>query len=89
LEKRNIKETCAKGAFEKGYKAKWSEETFQICSRLAKPSHVCELQDLANVIDSFFYEQELTRIEKNLGEEQFIVYRVIKSRGRRIITNTC
>ncbi|KYQ49645.1 hypothetical protein ALC60_11278 [Trachymyrmex zeteki] len=29
-----------------------------------------------------FYEQELARIEKNLQEEQFIIARVIKSRGR-------
>ena len=42
-----------------------------------------ELRDLADeVIDGIFYEQELARVEKNLEEEQFIVDRVIKSRGR-------
>jgi len=35
---------------------------------------VYELRDLADeeVIDSIFYEQELTRVEKNLEKEQFI-----------------
>ena len=42
-----------------------------------------ELSDLAGeVIDGIFYEQELGRIDKNLQEEEFIVDRVIKSRGR-------
>jgi len=31
-----------------------------------------ELRDLTD-IDSIFYKQELTRVEKNLEEEQFIV----------------
>jgi len=44
---------------------------------------VYELCDLAGeVIDGIFYEQELARVEKNLQEEEFIVDRVIKSRGR-------
>ena len=42
-----------------------------------------ELRDLANkIIDGIFYEQELARVEKNLDEEQFIVDRMIKTRGR-------
>ena len=50
------------------------------CSRLAKL--VYELRDLADeVIDDIFYEQE-TQVEKNLEEEQFIINRVIKSRGQ-------
>ncbi|KYQ53838.1 hypothetical protein ALC60_05456, partial [Trachymyrmex zeteki] len=74
----------AKGAFEKGYEANWSEEIFRIYRILdwRKP-HVYELSDLTDeVIDGIFYEQELARVEKNLQEEQFIVDRVIKSRGR-------
>jgi len=40
-----------------------------------------ELRDLADeVIDDIFYEQELTRVEKNLEEEQFIVDLLIKNR---------
>jgi len=40
------------------------------------------LRDLAEVIDSIFYEQESTRVEKNLEEKQFIIDHVIKNRGR-------
>ena len=74
----------AKGTFEKGYEARWSEEIFRIHRALEwrKPI-VYELRDLAGEdIDGIFYEQELARVEKNLQGEQFIVDRVIKSRGR-------
>ncbi|XP_018370871.1 PREDICTED: uncharacterized protein LOC108766206 [Trachymyrmex cornetzi] len=74
----------AKGAFVKRYEAKWSEEIFQIYRVLDwRNPHVYELRDLAGeVIDGIFYEQELARVEKNVEEEQFIVDRVMKSRGR-------
>ena len=74
----------AKVAFEKGYEAKWSEEIFRIHRVLEwRKPHVYELRDLADeVIDGFFYEQELSPINKNLQEGEFIVDRVIKSRGR-------
>lgn len=74
----------AKAAFEKGYEARWSEEIFRIHRILKwrKPP-VYELIDLADeVIDGIFYEQELARVEKDLEQEEFIVDRVIKSRGR-------
>ena len=51
--------------------------------------HVYELRDLADKVIVFFYEQELTRGEKNLEEEQFIVDRVIKSRERRALISKC
>ncbi|XP_011858854.1 PREDICTED: uncharacterized protein LOC105556376 [Vollenhovia emeryi] len=74
----------AKAAFEKGYEARWSEEIFRIHRILEwrKPP-VYELSDLTGeTIDGIFYEQELARVEKNLSEEEFIVDRVIESRGR-------
>jgi len=74
----------AKGIFEKGYEANWSEEIFRI-HRVLKWRNplVYELSDLAGeIIDGIFYEQELGRVDKNLQEEEFIVDRVIKSRGR-------
>src|SRR5580765_323535 len=74
----------AKVVFEKGYEAKWSEEIFRIHRVLEwrKPP-VYELSDLADeVIDGIFYEQELTPVNKNLQEGEFIVERVIKSKGR-------
>jgi len=74
----------AKAVFEKGYEARWSEEIFRIRRVLdwRKPL-VYELCDLADeVIDGIFYEEELARVEKNLQNEEFIVDRVLKSRGR-------
>jgi len=41
-----------------------------------------ELRDLADEVIGIFYEQKLTRVEKNLEEKQFIIDPVIKSRGR-------
>jgi len=70
-----VRVSRAKGTFEKGYEAKWSEEIFRIRRVLEwrKPL-VYELSDLAGeVIDGIFYEQELARVEKNLQEEEFIV----------------
>ena len=75
----------AKVTFEKGYKAKWSEEIFRIHRVLKwRRPHVYELSDLSGeVIDGIFYEQELTLVnKKNLEEEEFIVDKIIKSKGR-------
>src|SRR5436190_564015 len=79
-----VRVSRAKVAFEKGYEAKWSEEIFRIHRVLEwRKPHVYELRDLAyEVIDGFFYEQELSPINKNLQEGEIIVDRVIKSRGR-------
>lgn len=74
----------AKAAFEKGYEAKWSEEIFRIHRVLEwRKPRVYEICDLAGeVIDGIFYEQELTSVNKDLQGEEFIIERVIKSRGR-------
>nr|XP_012216150.1 PREDICTED: uncharacterized protein LOC105668351 [Linepithema humile] len=80
----HVRISRAKVVFEKGYEARWSEEIFRIYRILdwRKP-RVYELSDLAGeVIDGIFYKQELARVEKNLQEEEFIVDRVIRSRGR-------
>jgi transposase InsO family protein len=79
-----VRVSRAKGTFEKGYEANWTEEIFRIqrIFEWRKP-RVYELSDLAGeVIDGIFYEQELARVEKNLQEAEFIVDRVIKSKGR-------
>lgn len=74
----------AKAAFEKGYEAGWSEEIFRIHRVLEwRRPPVYELSDLqGEVIDGIFYEQELTHVIKDLREGEFIVDRVIKTRGR-------
>ncbi|XP_036146671.1 uncharacterized protein LOC118646892 [Monomorium pharaonis] len=78
-----VRVSRAKATFEKGYEAGWSEEIFRIHRVLEwRKSRVYELSDLVGeVIDGIFYEQELARVEKNLREDEFIVDRVIKSRG--------
>lgn len=79
-----VRVSRAKATFEKGYEARWSEEIFRVHRVLIwRKPHVYELADLAGeVIDGIFYEQELSRIEKDLQKEEFIVDRVIKSKGR-------
>ncbi|XP_024867743.1 uncharacterized protein LOC112451997 [Temnothorax curvispinosus] len=79
-----VRVSRTKATFEKGYEARWSEEIFRIHRVLEwRKPRVYELSDLADeVIDGIFYEQELARVEKNLREEEFIVDRVIKTRGR-------
>ena len=74
----------AKVTFEKGYEAKWSKEIFRIHRVLEwRKPHVYELSDLTGeVIDGIFYEQELSLIEKNLDGEEFIVDKIIRSKGR-------
>ncbi|XP_071576891.1 uncharacterized protein [Temnothorax nylanderi] len=78
-----VRVSRTKATFEKGYEARWSEEIFRIHRVLEwRKPRVYELSDLADeVIDGIFYEQELARVEKNLQEEEFIVDRVIKTRG--------
>lgn len=79
-----IRVSRAKSTFEKGYEAGWSEEIFRIHRVLKwrKPL-VYELSDLAGeIIDGIFYEQEL--VDKNLQEEEFIIDRVIRSKGRGV-----
>ena len=77
----------AKGAFEKGYEAGWSEELFVIKRainwRFNSPA-VYELRDLAGEeIDGLFYEQELADVtNKDIQNDEFIVEKVIRTRGR-------
>lgn len=79
-----VRVSRAKATFEKGYEAKWSEEIFRIHRVLEwRKPRVYELSDLSGeVIDGIFYEQELAQVIKDLHGEEFIVDRVIKSRGR-------
>ncbi|XP_025162982.1 uncharacterized protein LOC112590499 [Harpegnathos saltator] len=79
-----VRVSRAKGVFEKGYEANWTEEIFRI-HRIFKwrNPRVYELSDLSGeVIDGIFYEQELAGVNKNLQEEEFIVDKVIRRRRR-------
>ncbi|EFN88599.1 hypothetical protein EAI_10827, partial [Harpegnathos saltator] len=80
----HVRISRAKGVFEKGYEANWTEEIFRIHRILEwRNPRVYELNDLSGeVIDGIFYEQELAGVNKNLQEEEFIVDKVIRRRGR-------
>lgn len=79
-----VRVSRAKGTFEKGYEANWSEEIFLIHRVLEwRNPTVYELKDLSGeIIDGIFYEQELARVSKNVQQEEFIIDKVIRSRGR-------
>lgn len=74
----------AKTAFEKGYEERWSEEIFKIhrISTNRQPP-VYELSDLeGEVIDGFFYEEEISVVRKNIDEEEFIIDQILQSKGK-------
>lgn len=74
----------AKTAFEKGYEVRWSEEIFKI-HRILKNRQppVYELTDLEDeVIDGFFYEEELSVVKKNIAEDEFIIDQILKTKGK-------
>lgn len=74
----------AKTAFEKGYEVRWSEEIFKIHRILTnRQPPVYELADLHDeVIDGFFYEEEISVVKKNITETEFIIDKIIKSKGK-------
>lgn len=74
----------AKGVFAKGYEAGYTEEIFIITKiNQTRTPHVYEIKDQAGeIIDGFFYEQELSPVNKNLEEEEFLIDKVIKRKGK-------
>ncbi len=77
----------ARDVFAKGYESGWTLELFKI-SRISSSSYppVYILQDLAaEEIDGFFYEEELSRVKKDLKKVFFEVVEILKTRvsGRK------
>ena len=63
--------------FEKGYRPKWSEEHFQIKSRIPKRKPVLKLaDDLGDKIKGQFYQEELQPIEEN----RYLIERIFRKR---------
>lgn len=74
----------ARNIFAKGYEGGWTVELFKISgiSRVRHP-HVYFLKDLADEeIGGFFYEEELSRVKKDLDKEVFEIDQVLETRGR-------
>ncbi len=68
--------------FRKGYLGDWSQEIFEITSRLPTAPVTYELKDLTGEpIKGRFYEPELQKILKS-DSEHFIIDRILKTRKR-------
>ena len=68
--------------FRKAYLGEWSEEIFEVASRLPTTPVTYELRDLASeLIKGRFYEPEVQKVLKS-GDEHFDVDRILKTRKR-------
>ena len=74
-----------KYTFQRDYQQKWTEEIFRVRRRLHKQGfNLYELKDLMDeLIDGYFYEQELQRVPKNVDSAVFRVEKVIRNRQRQ------
>ena len=74
----------AKNVFEKGYESGWTVELFKIDRISETRNHVVYfLKDLSGEeIEGFFYEQELSRVRKDLESETFEIEAILKEAGR-------
>lgn len=79
-----VRISTAKNVFAKAYEGTFTEELFRI-ARISKnrAPYAYILEDLSGeAIDGIFYEQELTRVRKNLEKDTFIVEKVLATKGR-------
>jgi len=66
--------------FRKGYLGDWSEEIFEISTRLPTVPVTYELRDLlGESIKGRFYEMEIQRVLKS-DDERFVVDRILKTK---------
>lgn len=73
-----------KGVFDKAYSGGWSKELFRIkrISTSRQPP-VYFLKDLADVdLTGFFYEEELSRVQKDLEKDVFEVDEILRTKGQ-------
>lgn len=79
-----VRVSTAKGTFQKSSECSFTEEIFKIKRILqTRAPYVYILQDLAEEeIDGIFYEQELSRVRKDLENDTLIVKEILKTRGR-------
>ena len=77
-----VRITMQRQPFRKGYTGHWSEEIFEIASRVPTTQVTYELRDLAaESIKGRFYEPEIQKVIKR-DDERFEVERIIKTRKR-------
>lgn len=70
-------------AFRKAYEGGWTLELFRIVRiDTSRQPPVYILEDLAgDKIDGYFYEQELSRVHKDLTSDVFEIDKVLRSKG--------
>ena len=73
-----------RNVFAKGFESGWTVELFKISRvSLSRQPHVYHLKDLAGEdIDGVFYEEELSRVRKNLSEDYFEIGEILKESGK-------
>ena len=77
-----VRITMQRQPFRKGYIGQWSEEIFEIASRLPTVPVTYELRDLAGeLIKGRFYEYEVQKVVKS-DTEHFDIDRILKTRKR-------
>lgn len=79
-----VRVSRARNAFAKGYEGGWTIEFFKIdyISETRQPP-VYHLKDLDDeVIDGFFYEEELSRVRKDPNTEAFQIEEILRTRGK-------
>jgi len=77
-----VRITIQRQPFRKGYVGDWSEEIFEILSRLPTVPVTYELRDLAGeTIKGKFYEDEIQKVTK-ANDERFDIDRILKTRKR-------
>lgn len=77
-----VRITMQRRPFHKGYLGEWSQEIFEIASRLPTTPVTYELRDLAGeAIKGRFYEPEIQKVLKS-DNETFDVDRILKTRKR-------
>ncbi|XP_014216265.1 uncharacterized protein LOC106645028 [Copidosoma floridanum] len=74
-----------RSVFAKGYESGWTLELFRIvCISCIRQPPVYFLKDLADEdIHGFFYEEELSRVRKELNKSFFEVEKILKRRKGR------
>ena len=80
---------CNVNLFRKGYLGDWSEEIFEISTRLPTVPVTYELRDLLREsIKGRFYEPDIHRVLKS-DDERFVVDRLLKTRKRDDTVQIC
>lgn len=79
-----VRVSRARTAFRKAYEGGWTLELFKIVRiNSTRPPPVYILEDLdGEKIDGYFYEEQLSRVRKELGSDVFEIGEILETKGR-------